>query len=291
MIRFAPFFICLGFFALAGCSLPSMDAEISSLMQDKAAHERALKIAEISVKSGNYLAAIDIYQKLLEKNAEDKEVLYELGATYLKAGAALQAIPVFERLEEDVADVEDKDKDEDRDIRPLLGLARANLFLYRPDAAALYFDKCLTLDPVAIDALSGLAIAKDMAGEHLAARLLYVQALELAPENTGLRNNFALSYLMEGQYDAAIEYLSRLALGPDSSPVLRQNLALAYGLSGDEAAAERIARLDLDTATVENNLRFYALLRRMSDKDSLRRLLLGPRSDKPVAVQIPSVPT
>tara|TARA_R110002110_G_scaffold34264_9_gene116714 strand:- start:2121 stop:2426 length:306 start_codon:yes stop_codon:yes gene_type:complete len=93
----------------------------------------------------------------------------------------------------------------------------------------------------------------------------------------GIRNNLALSYLMAGEYDAAIKALAPLAFTPKSTAVIRQNLAMAYGLAGDEASAARIARLDLDHPTVENNLRFYRQVRRMEDTSLLRRLLVGPR--------------
>lgn len=253
--------------SLAGCSLPSVGLEAQNLFEDKAARERALKIADISANSGNYLAAIDIYQKILAKNQFDQPVLYELGSTYLKAGSAEEAVAIFENLGAQAPE----------NIKSYIGLGRAQLFLYRPETAALYYGKALMFDEKSADALSGLAIAEDMSGEHVKARKLYMAALEIMPDNIGIRNNHALSYLMEENYEAAINSLSLLAFDPRSTPHVRQNLAMAYGLAGDEASALKISRLDLDPQTAENNLKFYSLIRRMKDRDLLRRFLLGPR--------------
>ena len=162
-------------------------------------------------------------------------------------------------------------------MKPCLGLGRANLSLYRPESADLYFAKCTEIDGENIEALSGRGIALDMAGDHKKARELYTRALMVAPDDMGILNNLALSYLMAGEYDAAIKALAPLAFTPTSTAVIRQNLAMAYGLAGDEAAAARIARLDLDHPTAENNLKFYRQIRRMEDTSLLRRLLLGPR--------------
>jgi Flp pilus assembly protein TadD len=62
------------------------------------------------------------------------------------------------------------------------------------------------------------------------------------------------------------------ALAPNASANERQSLALIYGLAGDRAAAKKVARLDLDAASVQSNLTYYDMLRRLSPEARLRAL-------------------
>ena len=45
----------------------------------------------------------------------------------------------------------------------------------------------------------------------------------------------------------------------------RLNLALVYGLSGNNAAARQVARIDLDEPAVRRNLAYYRTLRALND--------------------------
>jgi hypothetical protein len=64
----------------------------------------------------------------------------------------------------------------------------------------------------------------------------------------------------------------------------RQTLALIYGLKGDRKAAQQLALIDLDPASVDHNLAFYESLRRLSADARSRAVLsasaaqrVGPR--------------
>jgi Flp pilus assembly protein TadD len=234
-----------------------------------------MRIAEISVQTGNLPAAIDVYDRLLRDYPKDIEILIRLGDALLQAGAAEEAIRTYDRALDEAPE----------NTQALAGLGRANLFLYRPAMAAPYFEKSLLQDPGNIEAMTGYGISLDMAGDHGDARIHYLRALEIVPDSNKIRNNFALSYLLEGNYAATIKFLEKIAFTEQATPIIRQNLALAYGLSGNREAALRVGRMDLDQDVVENNLRFYELLRVMEDKDSIRRLLLEGQNRNSPAIR------
>jgi Flp pilus assembly protein TadD len=65
----------------------------------------------------------------------------------------------------------------------------------------------------------------------------------------------------------------------------RQTLALIYGLKGDRKAAQQLALVDLDPASVEHNLAFYDGLRRMS-ADARSRAVLSASATQRVGSRI-----
>ena len=64
-----------------------------------------------------------------------------------------------------------------------------------------------------------------------------------------------------------------MAIGPRGSAQERQTLALIYGLRGNVVEAARVSRIDLDDASVEHNLAYYATLRELSPEARTRALL------------------
>ena len=82
----------------------------------------------------------------------------------------------------------------------------------------------------------------------------------MVPASASVRNNLALSLALQEQFaDGPGRALRPLAEGPGSTRRARQNLALVYGLQGDMAAAERISRVDLAGAELQEQ---SGLLRR-----------------------------
>ena len=63
--------------------------------------------------------------------------------------------------------------------------------------------------------------------------------------------------MLSGAYDEAIKLLEPHINDPGVTPTLRQNLAEAYGMSGMNADAERVSRLDLSPEQVKHNLAYY----------------------------------
>jgi len=111
---------------------------------------------------------------------------------------------------------------------------------------------------------NALGVAEDMAGRHDLAQEAYHHGLDIAPSNAGLRNNYAMSLALAGNYAQAVQELGGIA-GPDAPARYRLNLALAYGLAGDDVHAAATARAVLDEASVQSNLAYYGLLRGMDE--------------------------
>ncbi len=256
-------------FSLASCAMMPENPFLQKTAVEQQDYQRSLKIAQIAKESNNPGAAIDIYTALLKKHPEDEVVLFALAQTYLQVGMPREAARILLDLE--------KAGTEDVDI--LVGLGRANLLLYRPGIAESYFERALHADPDNKAAKSGTAVSKDILGHHLEARVLFRQLLADNPDDLETKNNMALSHLLEGNYLQAVNLLKEIAFGQDGSIKMRQNLALAYGLLGNRREAERIGLMDLDAASVKNNLQYYELLRLSGDPANVRQLLLGPRSE------------
>jgi Flp pilus assembly protein TadD len=73
---------------------------------------------------------------------------------------------------------------------------------------------------------------------------------------------------LSGDFTTAIATLQPVATARGGSPQERQTLALIYGLKGNLAEAARLNRLDLDDASVEHNLAYYATLRELSPESA-----------------------
>lgn len=106
-----------------------------------------------------------------------------------------------------------------------------------------------------------LGIAYDALGDHTQAQNQYLAGLEMNPESKSLRNNMALSLVLQERYDAAIEQVQRLLTGTDLDEPYLHNLALVYGLAGQIEKAAALLRQMLPEADVANNLAYYQNLR------------------------------
>lgn len=127
--------------------------------------------------------------------------------------------------------------------------------------AVKIFDKLIEHDPSNALAHNGKAVAFDYSGNHLAAQDIYKTAISLSPDSLPIKNNLAMSLILNQQTQQAIKLLEPLALNnSDKSPhsnIIRNNLALAYGVSGQ---GEKVAKLNLGKMTekqAKENLRFY----------------------------------
>ena len=93
--------------------------------------------------------------------------------------------------------------------------------------------------------LSGLGIALATLGQHAEAQRFFQAALDLAPNNSTVLNNLAMSYLLDKKVDQAEQMLRRAAGGGDASPrvtkSVTQNLTLTATLRSAPPMASKLA--------------------------------------------------
>jgi Flp pilus assembly protein TadD len=123
--------------------------------------------------------------------------------------------------------------------------------------ALTYADKALKLAPGDTRVLVDRGATLDALQRHAEAQASYRAALAIAPRNVPARNDLALSLALTGQFSEAIRLIAPLARSSTATPKIRENLALILGLSGDDASAAKVSRMDLDAVSTADNLTFF----------------------------------
>lgn len=205
--------------------------------------------------NGELETSVRLYRAAMVTARDDQALRVELGETLTDAGDYEQA---YEAINQSLQ----QSSGEAREAG-YVGLGRLFFKLRRPTESAAFFEKALAENPRNLRALIGRGVALDLTGKFDQAQTSYLAALELAPGDLRAQNNLALSYAFAGNFARAVEIMHPMATAPTATPRLRQNLALIYGLMGNSELAASISRRDLDEATIQSNLRFYELLRRM----------------------------
>ncbi len=123
-----------------------------------------------------------------------------------------------------------------------------------------------------------MGIIQDKLGDHDAAQRIYRRGLRGSPKNVALRTNLGLSLVLSVRYAEGLEVLRDVAADPRAGITSRQSLAFAYAVSGDMAAAEAVALIDLPPDAAQASLAHYESLRRTE-------LGLGPKPQPQSAEQ------
>ncbi len=263
--------------ALAACAsnsvktpmAPGGDPGVTAAEKETGRYGTLLRLASATRSGGDPGAAARIYQQAIALDGDRPEAYLLLGDALLDLQAYDEAARIFEAwLQRD-----------DNNLAAHKGYARVMVSLNRPEPAILHYRKVLQLAPEDLQAHNGLAVALDLAGRPEEAETAYRNGLKLAPDSTLLRNNLGLSLALAGRQQEAIELLRKVVDEPGAGPRNRQNLALAYGLAGDLAAAERIARLDLDDDAVRKNLSYFSMLAGLDDRRKRATALGVQRAD------------
>lgn len=210
-----------------------------------------LRVAQIARDGGDFPAAIRLYRTLLQNGDKRPEVHMGLADCLFITGAYAEAGVEYKAVEEASPASADG----------AIGVGRVFLAQQKPAEAILEFNGALKRVPRDSRALNGAGVALDNLGRHQEAQDYYRRGLDAAPDDRVLRNNYGLSLALSGNYAQAVTILKPLAEGAAATPRNRQNLALALGLSGASTEAEKVARVDLDAPSVNNNMRFYEALR------------------------------
>lgn len=140
--------------------------------------------------------------------------------------------------------------------------------------AAAALERATAADPRDWQALSALGSAYDQSSRHAEAREKYQQALAIKPDAVPVRNNYAMSYALQGKLPEAEKMLRELMNTTGANaPRVRQNLALVVGLQGRFDEARQIASEDLPPNEVEANLAY--LQQMLSQPNTWKQLQEG----------------
>lgn len=113
--------------------------------------------------------------------------------------------------------------------------------------ALAVFEASLKMYPADLELLTATGIAYDMIPQHATAQTFYQRAQALNPKAdlTVLRTNLAMSYILTGKPQMAVDLLKTDAAKPGASAVTRHNLALAYGVLGQDKEARALLKDEL----------------------------------------------
>jgi len=125
----------------------------------------------------------------------------------------------------------------------------------QPRPASAMFDQAIAADTKNIRAYQGKAIALGQLGSHAEADSVYEQALKLSPGSVAITNNYAMSKILQGEYEQAIDMLSPLAEATPNETVI-ENMALANCLLGKRDDAKKLYRKRISNKQIEENLSF-----------------------------------
>lgn len=130
--------------------------------------------------------------------------------------------------------------------------------------AVILFDKLIKTDPRDSLAYNGKAVAFDHTGNHLAAQDIYKTALSLDPDSIMIKNNMAMSLILNNQAKQAISILEPLVTNATSDvsksiylATMHHNLALAYGITEQYAKAKKLNLRYMSEDQAQENEDFY----------------------------------
>ena len=261
-------FLTLAVLGLAGCGTYPFHVDLQSANGRDGggavpSYDSLMRIGAAAQGGGDLVNALGVYRRAAEVDPLNPAPLVAAGDVLLEMGSVNEAIVSYNN-----ALIRNG-----QTVPALLGLARAFLKTGKPALALNPLNKAYALSPEDPKLLLLQGVAKDFSGEHAEAQAWYRRGLAAAPNDPALTVNLAMSLALSGDYNSAIATLQPVAMAPGGSPPERQTLALIYGLGGNLAEAARLNRLDLDDASVEHNLAYYATLRELSPEARSRAIL------------------
>lgn len=267
----ASMFLAVGLVVLAGCGDVSWQLDQVNVNGGgrPVSYSALMRIGAAAHEGGDLGTAVSVYRRAATIDTAAAAPYVAAGNTLLEMGQFNEAILAYNSA---------LARDE-HDREALRGLARGYLMSGKPALAGQPLAVGYRDNPDDPKLLQLVGVADDFVGRHEEAQARYRRGLELAPRDPALSLDLALSLALSGNYPEAIGILRPVATAGTASPWERQTLALIYGLQGDRRAAEQLARLDLDPASVQRNLAYYDSLRRLSPEARDRAIqLLGAQA-------------
>lgn len=185
-----------------------------------------------------------------KKSPKDKVTIIYYAAALRAAGQPEQAVAVLEGgFAANKGDIDIK-----------IAYAKALSSAGRFDQALNVVDSAI--DPASPDwnALSVKGAILDQSGKNAEARVLYKQALTVAPDEASLYANMGLSYAMTNELSAAESQLRVAIKMRGATSQIRQNLALVIGLQGRFDECRAMFATELGADEVEANMAYIRAL-------------------------------
>ncbi len=255
--------LCSGALASAACSQSGAGIYASN---------PAPQAANGAPQSGGLLA---IATELAAKGDHEAAIpLYRHVATTTRAPAAVTALAVSLSALGNHAEAEEILETlaarQELDGNGWYQLGKTRIALGKFDAALAALDQAAPLMP----GNSKLASARGITLAALGRTKEALGAFRNTVDPAGL-SNMALVFAMTDQPEAAVNILEPLAKSGAAGVQARQNLALAYLLAGRDEDAFKMARLDLDPASVNETFTFYRSLSSLPTDRRMQALVAG----------------
>jgi Flp pilus assembly protein TadD len=233
--------ICLAAALVAGCA--SEDARKADAIT-----ETLTQAAVASEADGDYLGAANQYTTLIKRRPDSLEVTLGLARNLRYSGRAKEAARLLDDTQAKFAD------------QTAFVFERGKAKLAAGDAriAIDLLTRARDLDGRNWEIHAALGVAYDLVESYDKAKAAYETARTLSKDDPVVLNNMAISVALSGKLDDAIRLLEGAPVAARHSPQIRQNLALFYGIKGDMEKAEGLAKMDLDEASVRNNMAVFS---------------------------------
>lgn len=198
--------------------------------------EAYLKLGEIAFYSRDYDRAMENLGKVTAKDKTNRTALFMKGFIYKETGDTTNAVFYFRKICDLYPEYEPSFEE--------LG----SLYAIKHDPMAVeYLNTAITLEPTNTNALYCLAMFYQETDEIDQAEELYKRIIEIDPHNKDAWHNRGYIELFHyGDYDVAIEYLTRAIECDNQFIEAHVNRGCAYELKGDKNNAEICFRTALD---------------------------------------------
>ncbi|WP_417456485.1 SPOR domain-containing protein [Kordiimonas sp.] len=255
--------LCSGALASAACSQSNAGVYASNPAPQSAGatsqNGGLLAIADELAAKGDHEAAIPLYRHVATTTRAPGAVT-ALAASLSALGNHAEAEEILEGLA----------ARQELDSTGWYQLGKTRIALGKFDAALGALDQAGPLLP----GDSKLASARGITLAALGRTKEALGAFRNTTDPAGL-SNMALVFAMTDQPEAAVNILEPLAKNGSAGVQGRQNLALAYLLAGRDEDAFKMARLDLDPASVNETFTFYRSLSSLPTDKRMQALVAG----------------
>ena len=239
-----------GLLGLAGCQGGTGGRDNAASGTDAQIVDSLILAAQASAASGDWLAAVQYWGSLLQRDPTSETYARGLGEALRRTGNYGDAVQV---LRQGVT--------QNPESEPLLAeLGKALLAAGQRDEAIATLNNAAVMNPSDWSVQSALGVANGMAGRPEVADQHYRQAMAITPNNPLVLNNYALHLAINGQLDEGLAIMETAAASPGATTQIRQNLALLLAIKGDMGRAEQIVRGELSREDADRQMAFLHTL-------------------------------